>query len=170
MMWKSRLLVIFVLFFSNCHEPTQRFNELLELSKGKPDLVIEGVEYERISTIHRGYPSGVIGGGPNYRFSVIIKNIGDGELAQPFYLSSTLSEADYKNGKMNTSLQNYNWYPLILLPGDRMVCEKFLDIKRGTTKIFFVVNARQGKDESRKKNAVEETNYENNTYIFEFSK
>ncbi len=85
------LIITFILV--NCNLYSQ---------SGKPDLIITNVEfkYERPNRIHKpGEPASGSDNLPQPRFYVTVKNIGNKDLSDAFYITYTNDEGDIRKGR-----------------------------------------------------------------------
>ena len=72
--------VILVIMFTGCQSNS------VNITNGKPDLIIDKVTYSQLPGCFEGSPSGIICGGPTFEFTLKIKNVGTAKVSSPFFI------------------------------------------------------------------------------------
>jgi len=71
---------ILIIIFTGC-----QLNSVND-TNGKPDMIIDNVTYSQLPRCFEGSPSGVICGGPEFEFTLKIKNIGTAKVSSPLFI------------------------------------------------------------------------------------
>ena len=147
----------FIALLSACN------NSDLIIPNAKPDLIIESVSYQREPSCWEGWPSGVICSGvPIFKFTIKIRNVGDKDLDQFFYISNTTSDRDLlQNFCPHTRIVNY---PPVKLAVGRFLNVSFSDfINDSTARVLFVINTNDLYSKGRHLPRIDELRYDNNS-------
>lgn len=135
---------------------------------GKPDLIITKVElnFIKLNSYHKpGEPvSGLVG--RSAVFTVTVKNIGNSDFSEAFYISLTNNPSDISSGHYSHGAQvNSEGYE-IPIDGSLDVKVSVVDngYKQGNTKLLIQTDGKPHLSNSLP--LIEELNYQNNTFFF----
>jgi putative transposase len=165
---KEMIRYIFSTFFilvtlSGCND----INEIIIPNKGKPDLIIESITYQRQPNCWDDGHGGVVcSGTPIFQFTLKIGNIGDAGLRQSFYISNSRTAKDFQDTNCShTTIANYP--PLELLPNGFMnvTFEDFID--DSIPKVLFVINTNDLYDHGVPLPIIPEKSYDNKSFILD---
>ena len=134
----------------------------------KPDLIIEKITYLRQQNCWEDPHGGVVCSGiPMFQFNLKIKNIGDADLDQSFYISNSRSNKDFQSVYCpHTTIVNY---PPTDLRANEFIDVTFNDfVNDSTAKVLFVINTNDLFSKGRPLPKIDEQRYDNNSYILDF--
>ena len=137
--------------------------------KNLPDLVVDSISYKAAPSSQDSLGMPVIGPGKALEFTLKIKNIGDGPVADSFYISNTRSNFDVTAGYYShTQVVNYNKQKIN--PGKTIEVKILDSIDENTGKVRFLI-ATDGKTGQKDVPLpiVAEKNYQNNTLELQIS-
>ncbi len=152
--------VSFLVFAWGCTK-----NEIVNPT-GKPDLTIDTISYQRLPNCWTGPYGGVYCAGPRFEFILRIRNIGDADLNQYFYISNSRSLSDFESKYCShTTIVND---PTTKVSINGYVDVKFVDfIDDSVPKVLFVINTNDLFDRGVPLPTIEEKRYDNNSYILD---
>jgi hypothetical protein len=165
---RKYIFMIFIFLFLIISCKSDHSVNPITTSVCKPDLIIDEITYERLPDCHLGYPSGVICDGPNFEFTVRVKNIGTADVTSPLFITNSRSQWDFDN-------QYCSYGQRLNDPPSNIPMDELLDIKLeshiedSVQNVFFVLDTYDRTNSGLNLPIIDEINYDNNSYVMSIS-
>jgi len=134
------------------------------ISTGKADLIIDEITYKRLPDCHQGYPSGIICDGPNFEFTLRIKNIGFADVTSAIFITNSRSKWDFDNQYCSYG-QRLNDPPTSIPMNGSLDIKLESHIDDSVQNVFFVLDTYDRTNSGLNLPKVDELNYDNNTFV-----
>ena len=154
---KGIIYFLFSLIIGSC-------SLLSDIEEAEPiaDLIIENIRYNR-----RAYNDSLWGGSWSYTFIVDVRNVGELETNNSFFISNSRSNSDYANQYFSHG-QIVNYLNDTIRAGETFTDSIWEAFQNETELVLFIISA-EG-DTNRKGDDlpfVVESDYDNNSYTFQ---